>query len=71
MTPKFTGYSVLPCLTCQKPSLTILSGEPKLFTEIGLSGGEVERAFCGDCGSYVDVLPTSIAVTIYVISGVI
>lgn len=70
--PVMTG--VCHCRDCQKQTGTSFSiiqgvpmaaltvtGTPKVFATQGMSGGAVQRHFCGDCGSplysLVDVAP--------------
>ena len=70
--PVMTG--VCHCRDCQKQTGTSFSiiqgvalpalqvtGSPKVFETHGISGGSVQRHFCGDCGSplysLVDAMP--------------
>lgn len=48
---KLSGGGPNYVLLLPKGALTVLQGEPKLFAGTGDSGGKVERAFCGDCGT--------------------
>jgi len=58
------GETVCHCKHCQRQagsafsvvvavrsSALTLTGEPKIYTDQGDSGGEVQRHFCGTCGS--------------------
>ena len=65
ITGQLMGSGVCHCLDCQKASgggpnyvvlapktgFAVIQGEAKVYTSTADSGGEVGRAFCGDCGT--------------------
>ena len=47
----------------------LTKGNLKTFTHPGGSGHNVERMFCGDCGTPVAARPTKVANLVFVIAG--
>ncbi|KAH7323029.1 DUF636 domain protein [Stachybotrys elegans] len=48
---KFTGSPFSCNVAVPKKALRITKGAPKVYHSHGVSGGNVLRNFCGDCGS--------------------
>jgi hypothetical protein len=49
-----TGSAYAAIVVFDKKSL-VLTGKPQYFTSTGVSGGKVERGFCGACGNPVNM----------------
>ena len=46
-----TGSSMATFVTVPDAAFTLLQGQPKFYSVVGDSGGEVSRGFCPNCGS--------------------
>ena len=47
---KATGTGHTTIVSMHKSQLTITAGQPKIYTNQGTTGGDVNRHFCGNCG---------------------